>query len=267
MGTYIIGDVHACLTTLHRLLEAFRYDESADRILMTGDLVNGGPDSAGVVRWAMNHGAEVVLGNHDLHLLAVAAGARPPRKNDTFLELLGAEDSDELLNWLRNLPLAIHEENLLLVHAGVFPSWDIPTVMRLAGEVEEQLRDGSRLEFWRGMYGNEPPHWDENLRGGDRLRVVVNAMTRLRTLTADHEINADYTGPLRDVPPNLQPWFAIPGRRSSTTRIFFGHWAALGFYQGENVVGLDSGCAWGGDLTAWRLEDGEVFQVPSELKK
>lgn len=267
MGTYIIGDVHGCLTTFQRLLEAFQYDEVADRILMTGDLVNGGPDSAGVVRWAKNHGAEVVLGNHDLHLLVVAAGARAPRKNDTFLDLLGAEDSDDLLDWLRNRPLAIREENLLLVHAGVLPSWDIPTVMRLAGEVEAQLRDGSRLEFWREMYGDQPCRWNEKLTGSDRLRVIVNALTRLRTLTTKHEIDIGFTGPLRDVPPNLTPWFAIPGRRSASTRIFFGHWAALGFYRGENVVGLDSGCAWGGALTAWRLEDGAVFQVPSELKK
>lgn len=266
MATYIIGDVHGCLTTLHRLLESFAYDAGRDRVLLTGDLVNGGPDSAGVVRWAKKNGAAAVLGNHDLHLLAVAAGARAPRKNDTLHELLGADDSDELLDWLRSRPLIIHEKDLLLVHAGLLPSWDIAMALRLAAEVELQLRGGSQIDFWREMYGDQPRRWHDQLQGMDRLRVVINAMTRMRTLTRDHEIDLEFTGPAADAPANLNPWFSIPGNWSGP-RLFFGHWAALGYYSDEKVVGLDSGCAWGGSLTAWRLEDSEVFQVPSEVKK
>lgn len=267
MATYIIGDVHGCLDSLQRLLAEIEFDAGSDRVLLTGDLVNGGPESAGVVRWARRHQAGVVLGNHDLHLLAVAAGERPPRRNDTFYDLLEAEDSRELLDWLRNRPLLIREEKFLLVHAGLLPEWDVSTALRLAGEAEEAIRArGDESAFFRGMYGDEPGRWDDGLEGIDRLRVIINAMTRMRMVQKDGAIDAEFKGPLRNAPPGLLPWFAVSGRAAGETRVVFGHWAALGLYRDEKVIGLDSGCVWGGHLTAWRLEDERVFQVESEFK-
>lgn len=267
MATYVIGDVHGCLETLHRLLELFHYDGTRDRILMTGDLVNGGPESAGVVRWAMENQASVVLGNHDLHLLAVAAGVRRLRKKDTFTDLLGASDGDELLNWLRTRPLVIQVEDVLLVHAGLLPDWDVETALQLGREVEAILQGKSAGRFLDTMYGDKPRRWNDQLEGRKRLRVIVNAMTRMRMLTGENEIDLKHKKPPKSASSELRPWFSVPGRRSSGTRIFFGHWAALGFYVSDNVVGLDSGCAWNGKLTAWRLDDGKTFQVRSELRR
>jgi bis(5'-nucleosyl)-tetraphosphatase (symmetrical) len=265
MATYLIGDVHGCFETLSRLLEEFGYNPKNDRIYLTGDLVNGGPASAAVLRWAKRHEASAVLGNHDLHLLAVAAGARAPRKNDTFLDLLEAEDGEELISWLRNRPLVIREKEFLLVHAGVLPEWDTATTLRLAGEAEALLRSPPDRTFFREMYGDEPSQWSETLTGMDRIRVIINAMTRLRTLTPENGIDAEHKGPPEEAPAENRPWFSVEGRATSGDQIFFGHWAALGFYEGEKTVGLDSGCAWGGKLSAWRLEDGRLFQVVSEL--
>lgn len=266
MADYVIGDVHGCFDTLCRLLEKFAYSPERDRIFMTGDLVNSGPQSAKVVRWAKEQKASVVLGNHDLHLLAVSAGVRASRKKDRFHDLLDAPDSIELLEWLRMRPLVIREKNFLLVHAGVLPEWDSDKIVNLAGEVEQKLRGSESDQFLREMYGDEPRRWSDELTGIDRLRIIVNAMTRLRMLKNRNEIDLEYKKPPKPSSKELQPWFEVPNRRSSDTRIFFGHWAALGFYRGNGVIGLDSGCIWGRKLTAYRVDDGQIFQVPSEIQ-
>ncbi|HLS27681.1 MAG TPA: symmetrical bis(5'-nucleosyl)-tetraphosphatase [Opitutales bacterium] len=266
MADYVIGDVHGCFDTLCRLLEKIAYSPERDRIFMTGDLVNSGPQPAEVVRWAKEEGASVVLGNHDLHLLAVAAGVRAPRKKDRFYDLLDAPDSAELLEWLRTRPLVIREKDFLLVHAGVLPEWDLETIERLAEEVQHELRGPRSAEFLREMYGDEPRRWREDLTGIDRLRITVNAMTRLRMLKDGNEIDFEHKKPPKPASKDLQPWFEVPSRRSRDTLIFFGHWAALGFYEGNGVIGLDSGCIWGRQLTAWRVDDGQIFQVPSEMQ-
>lgn len=268
MATYIIGDVHGCFETLGRLLAAIEFNPVEDRIFLTGDLVNGGPQSAAVVRWAMRHRAGVVLGNHDLHLLAVASGARPPRKSDTFFDLLEAEDAELLLQWLRNRPLLISEEGFLLVHAGLWPSWDEATAQGLAGEAEQAIRGSSKgleVAFFQAMYGDEPRRWDSDLVGMGRTRVIINAMTRMRMVEADGTLDLEYKGPVDGASKGLRPWFAGSRCLTGGKPVFFGHWAALGFHRRGNVIGLDSGCVWGAKLTGWRLEDGRVFQVASEL--
>lgn len=266
MATYIIGDVHGCFETLGRLLKLVRYDDTRDRVLMTGDLVNGGPESAAVLRWAKMHQAGVVLGNHDLHLLAVAAGARPPRKKDTFFDVFEADDGEALLGWLRFRPLVICENEFLLVHSGLLPQWDIATALGLAAEAERAIRaEGKEAAFFRTMYGDEPRQWCPRSAGMDRIRIIINAMTRMRMLGAEEEMDFDYTGPVDGAPSELRPWFACSPRAAEEKPLFFGHWAALGFCPGERVVALDSGCVWGGRLTAWRLEDRRAFQVESEL--
>ncbi len=262
MATYFIGDVHGCFRTLERLLARLNWTRG-DRVFLTGDLVNGGPESAEVLRWARENAAGTVLGNHDLHLLAVAAGARPARKGDTFGDVLEAADREELLEWLRGRPMLIAEEGFVLVHAGLLPEWDLGLARELAGEVEARVREGRR-EFFAKMYGDLPARWSADLRGADRWRVAVNAMTRMRMLTEAGELEMDFKKPPEEAPAGLRPWFAVP-RAAEMPRIFFGHWAALGLRVEANAVGLDSGCVWGRELTAFRLEDGAVFQERSEL--
>src|SRR5690625_2623197 len=265
MADYVIGDVHGCMDTLQRLLKAIGYSPSRDRIFFTGDLVNGGPESAAVVRWAIEQNASAVLGNHDLHLLAVAAGVRRPRSKDTFSDLLNAKDSEELLEWLRQRPLAIREERFLLVHAGVLPEWELSGIVQLSAEVEAALRGDRLSEFLRKMYGDDPRRWSDELTGSDRLRLIVNAMTRLRMLTRDNKIDFHHKKKPQDNTGKLRAWFEAENRRSIGFPIFFGHWAALGFYRGDEVTGLDSGCVWGGKLTAWRVDGAALFQAPAEM--
>ncbi len=262
MATYIIGDVHGCFTTLRRLLSIIQYDRRHDCIYLTGDLINGGPDSVAVVRWAIDEDVRTVLGNHDLHLLACAAGASPLRKKDTFSDLLTAADADDLVEWMRSRPLLIAAESFVLVHAGLLPDWTVQTALGLAAEVEKQLQSDDAAQFLRKMYGDTPVKWRPDLQSWDRLRIIVNAMTRMRMLTQDGALDLKMKKAAR---PGLLPWFSFPGRRSAGTRIFFGHWAALGFHMGADWVGLDSGCVWGGCLTAWRLDDSTWFQAPSEM--
>lgn len=266
MATYIIGDIHGCFETLQGLLNRIQWSRTDDRIFLTGDLVNGGPGSAEVMRWARENAAGMVLGNHDLHLLAVDAGARPLRRADTFQDVLAAHDRRELLHWLSQQPLVVLQGEFVLVHAGLLPEWSPEEARALAAEVEVRIRSDQDKEFFRLMYGDEPRRWQPDLTGADRLRVIVNAMTRLRMLTPEGEIDMDFKAPLREAPETLRPWFSCLRRHDiDERRVFFGHWAALGLYMDDRVVGLDSGCAWGGHLTAFRLDDGQIFQVRSEL--
>lgn len=263
MPTYAIGDLQGCHAALEKLLEHIEFDASKDRIWLVGDLINRGTGSAAILRWAMGLGDALVtvLGNHDLHTLAVAEGFVPLHRSDTIQDVLQAPDRDELLHWLRQQPLAYREEGYFLVHAGLLPQWTPEQALALAGEVETELRGENYRDFLERMYGNEPRRWRDDLRGMKRLRLITNAMSRLRFCTSDGTIDFSHKGPLGSQPAGLMPWFDVPERASRDVTVIFGHWSALGLMQRPNLAALDSGCLWSGKLTALRLEDLQVFQV------
>lgn len=270
MAFYLIGDVQGCDAALGRLLDVIGFSPSQDRLVVLGDLVNRGPDSLAVLRrlMALEGSAQALLGNHDLHLLAVAEGLRVPHRLDTLdgvLQLTGRQRAD-LLHWLRQRPLAWHERGVLMVHAGVLPSWTVDQTLALAQEVETMLRGPDGCEFLRQMYGNEPDRWDDGLRGADRLRVVVNALTRLRFCSPEGRMEFASKEGAGTAPAGYMPWFDVPGRRTAQAVVAFGHWSTLGWLQRPDLIALDSGCVWGGCLTAVCVaEDGrswERFQVP-----
>ena len=261
MATYAIGDVHGCFKTLQKLLDKIRLDRR-DRLWMVGDLVNRGPRSLAVLRWAAEQGDRLVavLGNHDLHLLSRAAGVAAPKRRDSLAEVLGASDRDDLLGWLRARPLLHREGGFILVHAGLFPEWTSSRAEELARETEAALRDGSAPGLLAGFERKDEERWDESLKDGDRIRVALAGFARLRTLRPDGRMCAFFSGPPAEAPDGCLPWFDLPERRSRDETILFGHWAALGLRIGDGVIGLDTGCAWGQELTALRLEDGKLFQ-------
>lgn len=263
MSTYVIGDVQGCLSDLLEMMEVVAFDPARDRVWLTGDLVNRGEDSAGVLRWCMQHDAQVsvVLGNHDLHLLAVAEGFVPPHRKDTLSEVLAAPDREALLDWLRRQPLLHREGDNLMVHAGLLPGWSLELAEALADELQQVLTGPHWRDFLATMYGNEPRIWNAALKGQERLRLIANAFTRTRYLHADSSMDFKQKGPPATAPAKVIPWFDFPGRASVGARIFFGHWSALGLLQRDDVVALDTGCLWGGGLTAFRIEDGQLFRV------
>jgi bis(5'-nucleosyl)-tetraphosphatase (symmetrical) len=267
MATYAIGDVQGCFTTLERLLRRIDFEPGRDRLWLVGDLVNRGPSSLDVLRWAKSMGQSlvVVLGNHDLHLIARAEGLREPRKRDTFDDVLEAPDRDALIEWLSGRPLLHREGDFMMVHAGLLPDWSLEEAEALAWEAQEALRSRKRyplLESYEA--GSESPRWDSKLAGPERLRLVVDALTRIRTVKANGELCLEFAGPPQHAPEGCLPWFDLCKHPPETT-VLFGHWAALGLYLGRNAIGLDTGCAWGRSLTALRLEDRQVFEEPSEL--
>ena len=264
MATYAIGDVQGCFDELRALLGAFRFDRARDRLWFVGDLVNRGPASLAALRFVrdLGDGAVVVLGNHDLHLLALALGHVKSRKDDTLDEVLAAPDAGDLLDWLRSRPMIHVEGNTTLVHAGLLPQWDIAKARSLAKEVETQLRGPGYGEFLAQLYGSRPERWDEGLTGADRLRVIVNAMTRLRFCTAQGVMEFETKGETTQAPKGYLPWFDVPGRRSAGSTVVCGHWSALGLRVAPKLLALDSGCVWGGQLSAIRLEDRQLYQVP-----
>ncbi len=270
MSLYLIGDVQGCDSALGRLLDHVGFSPSRDTVYLLGDLVNRGPDSAAVLRRVQRLGAAArcVLGNHDLSLLTVAAGLRQPRPLDTMDSVLQAPDREAMLEWLRHQPLALHAQGLLMVHAGVLPAWDRAQVLALAAEVEAQLRGPGLHGFLASMFGNQPDRWDEGLQGPDRWRVVVNALTRLRFCTAEGVMDMKASGPPDQAPPGTLPWFDVPGRRTAGETIACGHWSALGVRQRPDLLALDSGCVWGGCLSALRLgadrSGDELLQVKCE---
>ncbi len=270
MAIYLIGDVQGCDAALGRLLEKTGFSASRDTLYLLGDLVNRGPESAAVLRRliALEGAAHCLLGNHDLSLLAVANGVRAPHRNDTMDSVLLAPDRERLLDWLRRQRMAILAHGWLLVHGGVLPQWDADQVMRLAAEVEGVLRGPGLADFLLRMYGNEPARWDESLRGADRLRLIVNALTRLRFCTPEGVMDLKATGGLDAAPPGHLPWFDVPGRRTAGVPIAFGHWSTLGYLQRPDLLSLDTGCVWGGCLSAMRLGDRgttqELVQVQCE---
>ena len=269
MALYLIGDVQGCDAALGRLLEKIAFSPSRDTLYALGDLVNRGPESAAVLRRLKGFGgaANCLLGNHDLSLLAVAHGLRAPHRNDTMDSVLLAADREAMLEWLRAQRMAMHAHGILMVHGGVLPQWDTAQTLALAGEVEAVLRGPQLADFLSQMYGNEPARWDDSLAGAGRLRVIVNALTRLRFCTPEGVMDLKASGGLADAPRGYLPWFDVPGRKTAGTTIAFGHWSQLGFLQRPDIVSLDTGCVWGGQLTAVRLAEGgrrEVLQVPCE---
>jgi len=263
MATYAVGDIQGCYASFLQLLEATGFNPARDRLWLVGDLINRGPNSLEVLRWMVRHEACVttVLGNHDLHALAVAEGFVEANRNDTLDPLLTAPDRESLLGWLRRQPLAHAEGDYLMVHAGVLPQWSAQDAVALAGEVEQVLRGEDYRFFLSRMYGNDPDHWLPELRGMGRLRVITNALTRLRVCTPEGRMEFRFKGELKDIPTDVLPWFDVPARRSADVTVIFGHWSALGLQLRDNLVALDTGCLWGGRLSAMRLEDRQLFQV------
>jgi bis(5'-nucleosyl)-tetraphosphatase (symmetrical) len=267
MKTYFIGDLQGCqeqTLTLQKCIHTAA--DGPYRLLFAGDLINRGPASLATLRHvyalAQQGLADSVLGNHDLHLLAVVNGIRPAHASDTLDEILAAPDLDELIGWLRSRPLVLQQDGHLLVHAGLLPQWSAQQAQELSDEVSSMLAGPNWVDFLRSMYGNEPAAWDDSLRGADRLRCIVNAMTRLRFCTADgvmdFKMKESGTAPAGS---GLMPWFDVPGRRSLDTTVVFGHWSALGLRLEPKLIALDSGCVWGGQLSAVCLEDRSLLQV------
>jgi bis(5'-nucleosyl)-tetraphosphatase (symmetrical) len=266
MSTYAIGDLQGCFLTLKALLAKIKFNPAQDRLWFVGDLVNRGAGSLACLRFVKSLGdrAVVVLGNHDLHLLAIAEGVAKTKALDTLDEILNAPDRDALLDWLRAQKLLHVEGKFAMVHAGLLPQWNWSQSRALAGEAEEMLRGKHYRHFLENMYGNNPDKWRDDLEGDERLRVILNAMTRMRAITADGRMNLKFKSGLADMPKDLQPWFTLPHQRDDDVAVLAGHWSALGLHITPNFIGLDSGCVWGRELTAMRLEDRAIFQVPSQ---
>lgn len=270
MSTYAVGDLQACLSGLQALLARIGFDAHRDRLLLTGDLIGRGPEALGTLRFVRSLGAAVttVLGNHDLNLLSLAARGDRPKAEDRLDEVLDAPDAAVLLEWLAQQPLAhyVPAHGALLVHAGLAPQWTIENSLRHAHEIEGVLRDARcRGELLGQMYGDEPRRWNDTLVGIERLRCALNILTRARVCTADGEFDYRYKRAPDAAGEGLMAWFAVPGRRSASSTILFGHWSTLGrvHWPEHRIYGLDTGYVWGGRLTALRLDDGQLFDVAS----
>jgi bis(5'-nucleosyl)-tetraphosphatase (symmetrical) len=265
MALYAIGDIQGCHAEFCELLALIGFSPADDRLWITGDLVNRGPESLRVLREvrALGDAVDVVLGNHDLHLLVVAAGDRRMHRDDTLAQILDAPDRGELLEWLAQRPLAVAHADLLMVHAGVLPQWPAGRGVALAREGAAALARAPRGAFLRALYGDEPAAWRDDLEGFDRLRVIVNALTRLRFCTADGRMDLSEKRNAAFAPPGYAAWDLHENRRTASSLVVCGHWSTLGLLLAPNVLMLDSGCLWGGSLTAIRLPDRRVFQVPS----
>jgi bis(5'-nucleosyl)-tetraphosphatase (symmetrical) len=264
VATYVIGDVQGCFRTLERLVRRIRFDPESDRVVLVGDLVNRGPRSAEVLRWAMQYGdrVQVVLGNHDLHLIGRHLGVAPARRRDTLSDVLEAPDRAELVAWLRRQPFAHRTDGFLIVHAGLLPAWTIAAAEAFAAEAAEELRRDTEALLRR--LAEEPVRaWKEDLTRDDRVVVAIQTLTRLRMCTADGFPVASFHGPPAEAPSGTRTWFDFPERRADDATVVFGHWSALGLKIGERAICLDTGCVWGRELTALRLEDRALFKEPA----
>lgn len=264
MATYAIGDVQGCYQPLKRLLRRVKYDPKVDRLWLTGDLVNRGPDSLDVLRWAIDQGdrLKIVLGNHDIHLIARYYGATTGKKRDTLDDVLDAKDCGQLVEWLCQQPFLVREGQHVMVHAGLVPEWTVAEAEQLATEASNALKAGKRRELLKDTFDDGPKRWDAEYGTKKRMQFLFSAFTRMRILKSDGALQLDFSGAPSDIPASCVPWFDHPARRSRDAVVIFGHWAGLGLHVTPSVVGLDSGCVWGGALTAYRLEDREIFQEP-----
>jgi bis(5'-nucleosyl)-tetraphosphatase (symmetrical) len=266
--TYAIGDIQGCCDEFEALLQTLRFDPTRDRLWIVGDLVNRGPRSLDVLRLVrgLGNAAQCVLGNHDLHLLAIRYGGHSPNRGDTFDEILASDDAEALCQWLRGLPLLVHDEalNWTMTHAGIPHIWSLKAARERAAEVEAALRGDGYRDFLRDMYGNHPPCWDDRLTGMDRLRAITNYFTRLRLVNDEGCMEFSHKGTLADAPAGWHPWFELRARRPLGSRLVFGHWAAIEGRTGvDDIVALDTGCVWGRSLTALCLESGESVSIPA----
>ncbi len=266
---YLIGDVQGCCGALQRLLDTLDFSPSRDHVVVLGDLVNRGPDSLGTLRLLRGLGdaATCLLGNHDLNFLALAHGIRKAHRGDTLDGLLTARDRDEWIAWLRHRRMALHAHGWLMVHAGVPPPWTLATTLQLAAEVEQQLRGPDLQAFLSVMYGSQPDRWSDALQGADRWRFAVNALTRMRWVTADGTLDFETKEGAADAPSGLLPWFEHPQRQTQGVPTAFGHWSTLGLIHRRDLLALDTGCVWGGKLSAARIaSDGstEIIQIDCE---
>ena len=261
MANYLIGDIQGCNSSLGKLLELVDFSPSMDTIYLLGDLINRGPDNVGVLRRLMTLGssAKSILGNHDIHFLSIEKGLKQTKKGDTVQDILEAQDRSELTSWLRSQPLALKVSNYLLVHAGVHPLWDTQKTLSLAKEAEEVISGPDYVNFLSNMYGNDPDSWSENLTGMDRIRFIVNVLTRMRFCSPSGTLNFNAKSSLHDGPDGFLPWFEIPTRKSKDQMIGFGHWSTAGGTQKNNVVCVDTGCVWGRGLSAYKLPDPTSF--------
>ncbi|WP_111638108.1 symmetrical bis(5'-nucleosyl)-tetraphosphatase [Marinomonas shanghaiensis] len=272
MATYVIGDLQGCLTPLVQLLENIHYHPEQDKLWFAGDLINRGEESLETLRFvkSLGNNATVVLGNHDLHLLAVSHGHGKLKRGDTLAEILTAADRDDLMNWLRQQPLFHYDEqlNTVMTHAGIPPCWDLAKTQSLASEVEAKLRSDRVDDFFATMYGNTPDKWRDDLTGLDRLRTITNYLTRMRFCDENSKLDLKSKEGINTAEKGFAPWFNYPSKVPEGCHIVFGHWAALeGKTQLEHIHALDTGCVWGGSLTALRLEDKQRFSTPCTLNR
>ncbi len=263
MATYVFGDIQGCLTPLQKLLERIQFDPASDRLWFTGDLVNRGPRSLEVLRLlnGLDSCCVIVLGNHDLHLLALQSGVARLRDHDTLQAVLDAPDSGELLDWLRHRPLLHREGDYLLVHAGILPQWNTEHALTLAGEVEHALRSDAYRTFLPFIYRNDATRWDDTMPSPARLGCIANVLTRMRMCSPDGVLDLDFKGPPEQARAGLFPWFQLPSPHPRTETVMFGHWSALGVRVNERCIALDGGCVWGNTLACLRLEDRKIYTV------
>lgn len=263
MATYVVGDIQGCYKPLAKLLDKIRFDPTADRLWLVGDLVNRGPASDKVLRLVKGLGdrAVTVLGNHDLYLLMVSVGFFPRGRDDTLDVVFQAEDRDELLEWLRQRPLAHAEDGFLMVHAGVPPTWDVAMTLARSREVEAVLGGANPADLLLELRGDDPVRWTSDLRGVKRLRFIVNALTRMRFCSPDGALSLRAKGPPSKTPDGLVPWYKLPHAAWRSHTVVCGHWSALGLHRDDGIIALDTGYVWGGRLSAVRLDDGALFQI------
>jgi bis(5'-nucleosyl)-tetraphosphatase (symmetrical) len=255
MAIYAIGDIQGCYDELLKLLDAIAFDEHKDQLWFVGDLVNRGPKSLETLRFvkSLGNSAVTVLGNHDLHLLAAACSVPTANTKAALKAVLAAPDRDELIDWLRHRPLFHHDEHFCMVHAGIPPQWDFKQTQKMAETVENVLRSDNYRNLLKAMYGAKPDIWSPMLRGMSRLRFIINCFTRMRYCDTEGRLDLNFNGPPGSQPKHLMPWFSVPTRKNANLKIVFGHWSSLGYYEGNNCYGIDTGCLWGGQLTALKL--------------
>ncbi|NOQ77294.1 MAG: symmetrical bis(5'-nucleosyl)-tetraphosphatase [Methylococcaceae bacterium] len=260
MSIYAIGDIQGCFDDLLRLLDVIKFDDKSDQLWFAGDLVNRGPKSLETLRFVKSLGSSAitVLGNHDLHLLATSYKQRKPHKKDSLTDILQADDCDELLTWLRQQPLFHYNDNFCLLHAGLPPQWSFKKTKAMALKAEKVLQGDNYLAFFKTMYGDQPNTWSSDLKGMDKIRFIVNCFTRIRYCDENGQLDFKCSAAVGSQPSPLIPWFTVANRQSKEMKIIFGHWSTLGYYQGNNCYAIDTGCLWGGQLTAIKLGKNKV---------